>query len=130
MIEPYDRKYIQTVQGIAEEEAIDIKEGVYYGLSGPTFETPAEYRMIYRLGGDAVGMSTVPEVIVARHGGMRVFGLSVITDIGYPPENVEHVDHEYVLKAAQEVWVSGRNPLSWFDPCSWVKRIAIDYCFS
>ena len=96
------RNILRPYIGIATKETIDVKEGVYYGLSGPTFETPAEYRMIYRLGGDAVGMSTVPEVVVARHGGMRVFGLSVITDIGYPPENVEHVDHEFVLKAAQE----------------------------
>ena len=74
-------------------------EGVYVGTQGPTFETPAEYRYFHRIGGDAVGMSTVPEVIVARHGGMEVFGVSVITDLGVEGI-VEKVSHEEVQKAA------------------------------
>ncbi len=76
-------------------------EGVYLGTQGPTFETPAEYRMFHRMGGDAVGMSTVPEVIVARHCGIRVFGISVITDLGVEGIVVE-VSHEEVQKAADE----------------------------
>ena len=74
-------------------------EGVYVGTQGPTFETPSEYRFFYRIGGDAVGMSTVPEVIVARHGGMEVFGMSVITDLGGEGIFVD-VSHEEVQKAA------------------------------
>jgi purine-nucleoside phosphorylase len=72
---------------------------VYIGLQGPTFETPAEYRWLHVIGGDAVGMSTVPEVIVARHGGMRVFAISVITDIGISDEPIK-ITHEEVLEAA------------------------------
>ena len=79
---------------------IDLKEGVYVGVAGPTFETPAEYKMFRILGGDAIGMSTVPEVIVARHMGMRVFGISIITDSGVPGEIVE-ISHEEVQQVAR-----------------------------
>ena len=75
--------------------------GVYVGVQGPTFETPAEYRMYHRLGGDAVGMSTVPEVIVARHCGIKVFGMSIITDLGIEGQPVE-VSHEEVQAAANK----------------------------
>ena len=82
MSEAYSRELIKTAQDIAEEKNIRIVLGVYVGTQGPTFETPAEYRYFHRIGGDAVGMSTVPEVIVARHSGMSVFAVSVITDLG------------------------------------------------
>ena len=78
----YDKQLIAMAKEIAAEKGIRVVEGIYLGTQGPTFETPAEYRMFHRMGGDAVGMSTVPEVIVARHCGIRVFGISVITDLG------------------------------------------------
>ena len=86
---------------IATQENIDLKEGVYAALSGPTFETPAEYGMVKAIGGDAVGMSTVPEVIVAKHQGMDCFCLSIITDLG-GPEISFAVSHEEVLEAANK----------------------------
>ena len=79
---------------------IDVKEGIYLALQGPTFETPAEYRMVKLMGADAVGMSTVPEVIVAKHMGMDCFGLSVITDLGIEGK-IEEVSHEAVQLAAK-----------------------------
>ena len=82
MSEAYSKRLIAKAKQIAKENDIRLVEGVYVGTQGPTFETPAEYRFFYRIGGDAVGMSTVPEVIVARHMGMEVFGMSVITDLG------------------------------------------------
>ena len=97
----YDKKLIAMAKEIAEEKGIRVVEGVYLGTQGPTFETPAEYRMFHRMGGDAVGMSTVPEVIVARHCGIRVFGISVITDLGVEGIVVE-CSHEEVQKAADE----------------------------
>ncbi|MGQ1944294.1 purine-nucleoside phosphorylase [Ornithobacterium rhinotracheale] len=99
MSKAYDYDFIAKFDEIAKRENIDIKKGVYVGLQGPTFETPAEYGMVRILGGDAVGMSTVPEVIVARHQGMRVAALSVITDLGGPEISIP-VSHEEVLNAA------------------------------
>lgn len=95
----YDPELIKLAHSIAEEKGIRVVEGVYVGTQGPTFETPAEYRMFHRIGGDAVGMSTVPEVIVACHCGIRVFGMSVITDLGVEGV-VTEVSHEEVQKAA------------------------------
>ena len=82
MHEAYDNELVALADEIGREKGIKLQHGVYVGVQGPTFETPAEYRMYRLLGGDAVGMSTVPEVIVARHSGIRVFGVSVITDLG------------------------------------------------
>lgn len=100
MSEPYSRKMIAVAKDIAEELQIIVRDGIYVGLQGPTFETLAEYRMVKILGGDCVGMSTVPEVIVARHMDLECFGISVITDIG-DAENIEDVNHAEVLKAAE-----------------------------
>ena len=86
---------------IIDDHNIRVVHGVYVGVQGPTFETPAEYAMYHRLGGDAVGMSTVPEVIVARHCGIKVFGMSIITDLGIEGKPVE-VSHEEVQEAANK----------------------------
>lgn len=83
MTRAYDRELITKTKAITQELGIPVKEGVYVGLTGPSYETPAEYSFWGKVGGDAIGMSTVPEVIVARHAGMRVFGMSVITNEGY-----------------------------------------------
>ena len=99
MHEAYDHEFIRIVEEAAERLDIKIHKGVYLGTSGPTFETPAEYRMFRILGADAVGMSTVPEVIVAVHCGIRVFGISVITDLG-GFEEAQKVSHEEVQEAA------------------------------
>jgi purine-nucleoside phosphorylase len=101
MHEPYDPMLIKLADDIARRESIPVKHGVYVGVQGPTFETPAEYRMYRILGGDAVGMSTVPEVIVAHHCGIRTFGVSVITDLGGFDTPVE-VSHEEVQEAANK----------------------------
>ncbi len=101
MSSAYDKEMIAFVEKTAKELNIKIQKGVYLGLQGPTFETPSEYGMVYRLGGDAVGMSTVPEVIVARHQGMRVLAFSVISDLG--GENIApEVSHEEVLEAVNK----------------------------
>ena len=101
MSKTYDPELIAKAKEVAAEKGIRVMEGVYLGTQGPTFETPAEYVMFRRMGGDAVGMSTVPEVIVARHCGIKVFGISVITDLGLEGVVVE-VSHEEVQKAADE----------------------------
>lgn len=102
MSEAYDKGLIALADRIAQEKGIKVQHGVYLGTQGPTFETPAEYRMFHILGADSVGMSTVPEVIVANHCGMRVFGMSIITDLGVEGKIVE-VSHEEVQKAANAV---------------------------
>ncbi len=101
MSEPYKKSLVAKAKSIAAEEGIDVKEGVYFGVTGPTFETRAEYKMIRLLGGDAVGMSTVQEVIVANHMGIPVFAMSVITDIGIREEE-NQITHEDVLHAAKD----------------------------
>lgn len=83
MTRAYDREFIRLMEEIAAEKHIALKKGVYVGLTGPSYETPAEYAFYGKAGGDAIGMSTVPEVIVARHCGIRVFGMSVVTNEGY-----------------------------------------------
>lgn len=99
MTEAYDKRLIKLAAEIAAEKGIRVMHGVYVGTQGPAFETPAEYEYFRVIGGDAVGMSTVPEVIVANHGGMKVFGVSVITDLG--GKDVADVPtHEEVQKAA------------------------------
>ncbi len=100
MHDAYDKPMIAKMQKIAKEENIKLHEGVYMALQGPTFETPAEYGMVRALGADCVGMSTVPEVIVAKHMGMTCFGVSVITDLGVEGI-VESVSHEEVQIAAK-----------------------------
>ena len=101
MSQAYDFKLLDIARKIALQNHIDLKEGVYVGVSGPTFETPAEYKMFRILGGDAIGMSTVPEVIVARHSGMKVFGISIITDSGVPGE-IKEISHEEVQEVASK----------------------------
>ena len=102
MHEAYDKNLIALADTIAQEKGIKVQHGVYLGTQGPTFETPAEYRMFARLGADAVGMSTIPEVIVANHCGIKVFGVSIITDLGGFDNPVE-VSHEEVQVAANKV---------------------------
>ena len=97
----YDPQLIQLANTIADEKGIKVQHGVYLATQGPTYETPSEYRMFARWGADAVGMSTVPEVIVARHCGIRCFGISIITDLG-GMEEVVLITHEDVQKAAAE----------------------------
>lgn len=99
MSEPYDHQLLALAKEVAHTQQLEVKEGVYIGLQGPTFETPAEYRWLHIIGGDAVGMSTVPENIVAKHSNMRVFAASIITDLGVPGI-VHKVSHEEVLAAA------------------------------
>ena len=100
MSEAYDKKFRQLAVEIARENNIKLQRGVYVGTSGPTFETPAEYNYFRIIGGDAVGMSTVPEVIVANHAKMRVLAFSIITDLGVIGK-IEEVSHEEVQEAAK-----------------------------
>jgi len=101
MHEAYSKKMISKMERISNKLNIPVQKGVYLALQGPTFETPAEYNMVKNMGGDAVGMSTVPEVIVAKHMGMICFGISVITDMGGDDFVVE-VSHEEVQKVAKK----------------------------
>lgn len=100
MSQPYDREFLKLAREVSADAGMPIQEGVYAALSGPSFETPAELRFLHTIGADAVGMSTVPEVIVARHGGMRVLGVSGIS-------NKANLDgstittHEEVLEAGK-----------------------------
>lgn len=101
MSEPYSRAMITKAKELAQVLGIEVHDGVYLGLQGPTFETISEYRMVKILGADCVGMSTVPEVIVACHMAMETFGISVITDMGNE-DNIETVSHAEVLEAARK----------------------------
>jgi purine-nucleoside phosphorylase len=101
MSEAYDKGMIQKAKDIAQKNNIKVQQGVYAGLSGPCLETPAEYTYIRNIGADTVGMSTVPEVIVARHMGIPCFAISIITDLGVPGKIVK-VTHEDVQRVAEK----------------------------
>lgn len=101
MSEPFNLQLVDKALYIAKQQNIKVHTGVYVGLQGPTFETRAEYKWLHTIGGDVVGMSTVPEVIVARHGGMNVFTASIVTDLGIRDE-LNTITHEEVLEAANK----------------------------
>ncbi|SNR52927.1 purine-nucleoside phosphorylase [Lutibacter agarilyticus] len=105
MHEPYCKKMISKMENVANKLEVNVHKGIYLALQGPTFETPAEYKMVKILGADAVGMSTVPEVIVAKHMGMTCFGISVITDLGVEGivESVSHEEVQQVAKKSEKV---------------------------
>ncbi len=100
MSDPYCKDMIQIAQQIASENNLPIQKGVYVALTGPTLETPAEYKYMRIIGGDTVGMSTAPEVIVARHMGIPCFAMSVITDLGVPGK-IQKVTHEEIQKVSE-----------------------------
>jgi len=99
MSEAYDPRLIQIASDIAKENDIKVSYGCYAGLTGPTLETPAEYKYVFNIGADAVGMSTVPEVIVARHMNIPCFAISIITDLGVPGK-IQKVSHQDVIEVA------------------------------
>ncbi len=101
MSEPYDRELAGMAERIAREERITLRKGVFVAVAGPNLETRAEYRMLRLLGADVVGMSLIPETIVAVHGGMKVLALSVITDMGLP-DALEPTDISRILRAAAD----------------------------
>jgi len=101
MSEPYKKNLVLKAKSIASAKNIQVREGVYAGVTGPSFESRAEYKLLHMAGGDAVGMSTVQETIAAVHLGMDVFAMSIITDMGIrEEENI--ITHEEVLEAARQ----------------------------
>ncbi|MBR5912278.1 MAG: purine-nucleoside phosphorylase [Bacteroidales bacterium] len=105
MSEPYDKRLIRLADDIAQEKGIEVQHGVYCSTTGPTYETPAECRYFRIIGADTIGMSTTPEVIVARQGKLPVFGLSIVSDMGniYGEEKTVTITHEEVIKAVNAV---------------------------
>lgn len=101
MYNTYDQEFQQMIQMVARENQIDLKKGVYAALTGPCLETAAEYRFLQTIGADCVGMSTVPEVIVARHAGMRVMGITVVTD-RCVPDQLGPASVSEIIKAAMQ----------------------------
>jgi purine-nucleoside phosphorylase len=100
MSEPYKKHLVEKAKAVATKNNLDVKEGIYFAVTGPTYETRAEYKMIHIMGADAVGMSTVQECIIANHMGLEVFAASVITDIGIRDDH-NIITHEEVLEAAK-----------------------------
>jgi len=100
MSQTYDPDLLQKVRGLSQQLGIPIQEGCYVGVTGPTLETPKEYQYMRIIGGDAVGMSTVPEVIAAHQMGIRIFAASVITDLGVPGK-IQKLTHQDVIEAAE-----------------------------
>ena len=90
----------ENIKLSASQLNIPVHEGIYYGLQGPSLETPAEYVMINRIGADLVGMSTVPEVIVAKHAGMNIAAISIVSNVCYPPERITETTVDEVIKVA------------------------------
>ncbi|MDN6161765.1 MAG: purine-nucleoside phosphorylase [Atopostipes sp.] len=106
----YDPEYRSYAKEVAEELKVNLKEGVYFGMTGPTYESPAEVKMIRKLGGDAVGMSTVPEVIVARHAGIRVVGITAVTN--YAAGMGKVLNHDDVIEVSAQIRVTFKELIS------------------
>lgn len=102
LIDAYDLHYIQLMKQVAEKKQITLREGVYAGIQGPNLETRAEYKYLHIIGGDVVGMSTIPEVVVARHASMKVCVLSCISNQCYPPENIKSSSLEDILRVVEQ----------------------------
>ncbi len=98
MLNTYDKEMLAFAAQTASEHGINAHSGVYAAMQGPNFETPAEYNFLHFIGADLAGMSTVPEVLVGRHAGMKIFAASMVTDMGYPLEAIREISHEEVLK--------------------------------
>lgn len=109
MLHTYDRAWREMSQKAAVQLSIDLKEGVYYALQGPSLETPAEYKMIHRLGADLVGMSTVPEVIVAKHSDMKIIAFSIVSNECFPTELITETT------IAEVIAVAGKASVKLFD---------------
>lgn len=102
MSEVYNKEYISQLQAISKKQNIQLQQGVYCGVSGPNYASKAELRMLITIGADAIGMSTIPECMVARHSGLKVLGLSCITDMAIP-DTMTSPTHEEILKVAEGV---------------------------
>jgi purine-nucleoside phosphorylase len=102
MLQAYDSEKRTTFQELARKMNISLKSGVYLALQGPSLETPAEYKMIRLLGADLVGMSTVPEVIVARHEQMKVTVFSIVSNVCYPPDRLKETTIESVIRVVNQ----------------------------
>ncbi len=118
MLHAYDPSWRALAKSCAADLDIPLHEGVYVGLAGPNLETPAEYAFCHRMGGDLIGMSTVPEVIAARHIGLKVGAVSVVTNVCYPPERIQETSHEDVVASVE----GAREKLYRFLR-AWVKAI-------
>ena len=102
MLHAYDRAMLDCAVRVAKENNIPAHTGVYAAMPGPNFETPAEYNYLHAIGADLAGMSTVPEVLVGRHEGMKIFAASMVTDKGYPMEAIREISHDEVLEVSQK----------------------------
>jgi purine-nucleoside phosphorylase len=102
MLHAYDPAMLDFAVEVAKENNITAHTGVYIAMSGPNFETPAEYNYLHIIGGDLAGMSTVPEVLVGRHAGMKIFAASMVTDMGYPMDAIREITHEEVLAVSEQ----------------------------
>ena len=102
MLHAYDKSMLDFAVKVAKENNIPAHVGVYAAMPGPNFETPAEYHYLHTIGADLAGMSTVPEVLVGRHAGMRIFAASMVTDKGYPMEAIREISHQEVLEVSQK----------------------------
>ncbi len=98
----YSKSIQEKAQEIANELNLELKKGVYFALQGPNLETPAEYKFIHTVGADLVGMSTVPEVIVAKHSGLNIFAISIVSNVCYPLDRIQEVSVEQVIETAQK----------------------------
>jgi purine-nucleoside phosphorylase len=101
MLHTYDEESINNLKAFAQKQNIDIHSGVYLALQGPSLETPAEYEYLHTIGADLVGMSTIPEVITAIHSGLKVTGISVVSNVCYPIESITETTVEEVIAVAK-----------------------------